>query len=196
MFGVPLNTLPLVIYIGIFCYWVLLHYNMSFKTIAGGFNGAFWWYGPLSEDRDKFLTNLPKLSCDLNEFLFIILHVYVYTCMWLCVYLYTHVRDFLTKGTFLTTPKIRPRREFSLSPIRKKYPDVTFPGALWDRAVATSFPARKQGWPVKRARTCTCIGLRLSSCDQHNGSLAKTTHWTTDHNYNVQVMWIGNLGMM
>ena len=21
--------------------WVLLHYNMSFKTIAGGFNGAF-----------------------------------------------------------------------------------------------------------------------------------------------------------
>ena len=26
---------------------------MSFKTIAGGFNGAFWWYGPLSEDREK-----------------------------------------------------------------------------------------------------------------------------------------------
>ena len=40
----PPNTLPLVIYIGIFRYWVLLHYNMSFKTkIAGGFNGAFWW---------------------------------------------------------------------------------------------------------------------------------------------------------
>ena len=36
MFGVPPNTLPLVIYIGIFCYWVLLHYNMSFKTISGG----------------------------------------------------------------------------------------------------------------------------------------------------------------
>ena len=28
---------------------------MSFKTIAGGFNRAFWWYGPLSEDREKFL---------------------------------------------------------------------------------------------------------------------------------------------
>ena len=41
MFGVPPNTLPLVIYIGIFCYWVLLQYNMSFKTIAGGFIGAF-----------------------------------------------------------------------------------------------------------------------------------------------------------
>ena len=54
MFGVPPNTLPLVIYIGIFCYRVLLHYNMSFKTIAGGFNGAFWWYGPLSEDRENF----------------------------------------------------------------------------------------------------------------------------------------------
>ena len=22
--------------------------------IAGGFNGAFWWYGPLSEDWEKF----------------------------------------------------------------------------------------------------------------------------------------------
>ena len=54
MFGVPPNALPLVIYIGIFCYWVLLHCNMSFKTIANGFNGAFWWYGPLSEDRENF----------------------------------------------------------------------------------------------------------------------------------------------
>ena len=61
--GSPPNTLPLVIYIGIFCYWVLLHYNMSFKTIAGGFNGAFWWYGPRSEDWEKKLTSLPKLSC-------------------------------------------------------------------------------------------------------------------------------------
>ena len=26
---------------------------MSFKTIAGGFNGTFWWYGPLSEDRER-----------------------------------------------------------------------------------------------------------------------------------------------
>ena len=41
MLGVPPNTLPLVIYIGIFCYWELVHYNMSFKTIAGGFSGAF-----------------------------------------------------------------------------------------------------------------------------------------------------------
>ena len=48
MFGVPPNTLPLVINVGIFCYWVLLHYNRSFKTIASGFNGAFSWYGPLS----------------------------------------------------------------------------------------------------------------------------------------------------
>ena len=54
LLGVPPNTLPLVIYIEIFCYWVLLHYNVSFKTIASGFNGAFWWYGPLSEDREKF----------------------------------------------------------------------------------------------------------------------------------------------
>ena len=66
MFGVLPNTLPLVICIGIFCYWVLLYYNMSFKTIAGGFNGAFWWYGPLSEDREFFKTNLPKLSCGFH----------------------------------------------------------------------------------------------------------------------------------
>ena len=26
---------------------------MSLKTIAGGFNCDFWWYGPLSEDQDK-----------------------------------------------------------------------------------------------------------------------------------------------
>ena len=32
---------------------IVIHYNMSFKTIAGGFNGAFWWYGPLSEDREN-----------------------------------------------------------------------------------------------------------------------------------------------
>ena len=47
MFGVPPNTLTLVIYIGMFGYWILLHYNMLFKTIAGGFNG------PLSEDQEK-----------------------------------------------------------------------------------------------------------------------------------------------
>ena len=27
---------------------------MSFEPTAGGFNGAFWWYGPLSEDGEKF----------------------------------------------------------------------------------------------------------------------------------------------
>ena len=70
MFGVPPNTLPLVIYIGIFCYWVLLHYNMSFKTIAGGFNGAFWWYGPLSEDREKFLQIYQlHVSCGFKVFI-------------------------------------------------------------------------------------------------------------------------------
>ena len=41
-------------YIGILLLGTLLNYNMSFKTIADGFNGAFWWYGPLSEDREIF----------------------------------------------------------------------------------------------------------------------------------------------
>ena len=53
MFGVPPNTLPVVMCIRIFCYWVLYHYNMSFKTIFGGVNGAFWWFGVLSEDQEK-----------------------------------------------------------------------------------------------------------------------------------------------
>ena len=93
----------------------------------------------------------------------------------------SHLLKF-TLNVFTSGPKRALLSQFSLSPIRKKYLDVTFPGAMWDRAVATSFPARERGWPVKRARTCTCIGLRLSLCWSHNGSLAKTTHWTTDHN--------------
>ena len=61
MFGVPPPPPPPE-HSAIFCYWVLLQYNMSFKTIAGGFNGAFWWYGPLSEDREFKKTNLPKVK--------------------------------------------------------------------------------------------------------------------------------------
>ena len=68
MFGVPPNTLPLVIYIGIFGYWVLLHYIMSFKIIAGGFNGAFWWYGPLSENREIFKQIYQNYLVALNEY--------------------------------------------------------------------------------------------------------------------------------
>ena len=66
MLRVPPNTLPLVLYIGIFCYWVLLHY-MSFKTIAGGFNGAFWWVWSTFWRPRKILTNLPKLSCGFKK---------------------------------------------------------------------------------------------------------------------------------
>ena len=61
MFGVPPNTWPLVLYIGIFCYWAL-HYSMSFETIAGVFNGAFWWYGPLSEDQEIFCKSTETSS--------------------------------------------------------------------------------------------------------------------------------------
>ena len=41
MFGVHPNTLPLVMYIMIICHWAILHYNMSFKTIAGRSDGVF-----------------------------------------------------------------------------------------------------------------------------------------------------------
>ena len=57
MFGVPPNTLPYIhtcrdiLLLGVIS---LLHYKTSFKTMAGKFNGAFWWYGPLFEDQEKF----------------------------------------------------------------------------------------------------------------------------------------------
>ena len=46
----------------LFTYWVLLHYNMSFQTIAGEFNGAFHFM----KIKIFFFTNLPKLSCGFN----------------------------------------------------------------------------------------------------------------------------------
>ena len=44
---------------------------MSFKTIAGGFNGAFWWYGPLSEDQEilKQIYQNYNVSCGFNRLL-------------------------------------------------------------------------------------------------------------------------------
>ena len=53
MFGVPPNTLPLVMYIGIFCYWVFTLQHVI-QNNCRWVNGAFGWYGPLSEDREKF----------------------------------------------------------------------------------------------------------------------------------------------
>ena len=41
-------------YIMIICHWAILHYNMSFKTIAGRSDGVFFWYPALSEDQEFF----------------------------------------------------------------------------------------------------------------------------------------------
>ena len=60
MFGVPLNTLPYVMYIMIICHWAILRYNMSFQTISGRSDGVFWWFPALSEDQEKNLLNSPK----------------------------------------------------------------------------------------------------------------------------------------
>ena len=46
-----------------------LHYSMSFKTIVGGFNGAFWWYGPLSEDREILKQIFQNYHVALRELL-------------------------------------------------------------------------------------------------------------------------------
>ena len=50
----------------IICHWAILHYNMSFKTIAGRSDGVFWWFPALSEDQKNKLSNSPKLSCGFN----------------------------------------------------------------------------------------------------------------------------------
>ena len=87
--GSPPNTLPLVIYIGIFCYRVLLHYNMSCKTIAVGLmvlsDGMVHFL-----KNEKNLTNLPKLSCGfkvryrLSTYMYTLLTVLKYTCIPVC----------------------------------------------------------------------------------------------------------------
>ena len=41
----------------------ILHYSMTFKTIAGRSDGGFWWFPALSEDQEKEMLNSPKLSC-------------------------------------------------------------------------------------------------------------------------------------
>ena len=41
VFGVPPNTLPKVMYKMIVCHGAILHYNMSFKTIAGSSDDDF-----------------------------------------------------------------------------------------------------------------------------------------------------------
>ena len=37
------------------------------QIFFGGFNGAFWWFGVLSEDQAKELSNPPKLSCGFKH---------------------------------------------------------------------------------------------------------------------------------
>ena len=57
MFGVPPEHSAIgnihrdILLLGII---TLQHVIQLGKTFAGGFNGAFWWYGPLSEDREQF----------------------------------------------------------------------------------------------------------------------------------------------
>ena len=64
-------------YVMIICHWAILHYNMSFKTIAGRSDGVLRWFPTLSEDQEKNCQNSPKLSCGFNrdfEHLFFILY--------------------------------------------------------------------------------------------------------------------------
>ena len=53
------NTLLQVMYIMIICHWAILHYNMSFKTIALRSDGVFGWFPALSEES----TNAFLLNC-------------------------------------------------------------------------------------------------------------------------------------
>ena len=51
----------------IICHWAILHYNMSFKTIAGRSDGVFSWFAAFSEDQEKICMNSPKLSCGFKH---------------------------------------------------------------------------------------------------------------------------------
>ena len=81
MFGVPPEHSAIDnIHLGIFCYWVLLHYNTSFETIAGGFNGAlhcFLMVWSTFWRSRKNLTNLPKLSCGFKCPLFLAYFIFL-----------------------------------------------------------------------------------------------------------------------
>ena len=61
-------------YIMIICHWAILHYNISFKTIAGRYDGVFFIYlisCTFLKIRD--LSNSTKLSCGFNLFTLIYL---------------------------------------------------------------------------------------------------------------------------
>ena len=66
MLGVPSNTLPLVIYIRIFCYGVFLHLQ---HVIQNNCRWVWWCFlmvwSTFWRSR-KNLTNVPKLSCGFN----------------------------------------------------------------------------------------------------------------------------------
>ena len=54
MFGVPLNTLPLVMCIGLLVIGYYYIASCHSEQLPVGLNYAFWWYGPLSEDQENF----------------------------------------------------------------------------------------------------------------------------------------------
>ena len=54
-------------YIMIICHRTILHYNMSFKIIAGRSDGVFWWFSALSEDQEEKKLNSPTLSCGFKQ---------------------------------------------------------------------------------------------------------------------------------
>ena len=66
----PPNTLPMVMYTytDILQLGIIALEHVIQKKKNGGFNGAFWRFGVLSEDQEKFLSNPPKLSCGFNPF--------------------------------------------------------------------------------------------------------------------------------
>ena len=77
----------------IICHGAILHYNMSFKTIAGRSDGVFWWFLALSEDQIVFLSNSPKLSSGFKLTFDIPYQwkVYNMTYLWLTELIYLHV---------------------------------------------------------------------------------------------------------
>ena len=61
MFGVDGNVHTDILLLGIIALDHVIQNNF------GGFNGAFWWFGVLFEDREKKFSNPPKLSCGFKD---------------------------------------------------------------------------------------------------------------------------------
>ena len=64
----PPEHISMGMYIMIICNSAILHYNMSFKTIARRSDGVFWWFPALSEDQEE-------INCRIHQNYLVVLRL-------------------------------------------------------------------------------------------------------------------------